>query len=146
MGEVLQKRFPDMVALFTGLGFLTVLAELVLTDHTEGIRILAPLAAGMGAGAILLGLGFPRGRVWATGLLLLVGGIGLLGLVEHMQEALEAFSPSVVRLVDKEGWEYPAYPGPLREGEKEGSPPPLAPLALSGLGLLGALALHARKP
>jgi len=74
MGEVLQKRFPDMVALFTGLGFLTVLAELVLTDHTEGIRILAPLAAGMGAGAILLGLGFPRGRVWATGLLLLVGG------------------------------------------------------------------------
>lgn len=46
-----------MVALFTGLGFLTILAELVLTDHTEGIRIPAPLAAGMGAGAIPLAPG-----------------------------------------------------------------------------------------
>lgn len=50
-----------------------------------------------------------------------------------MQEALEASSPSVVRLVDEEGWEYPAHAGPLGEGEREGSTPPLAPWPCVGL-------------
>ncbi|WP_038056678.1 hypothetical protein [Thermus amyloliquefaciens] len=146
MREVLVKRFPDLVALFTAMGFLTLLAELLLTGHTEGIQALAPLAAGMGAGAVLLGLWVRGGWLWAVGLLLLVGGTGLVGLVQHVEEALEALAPATVQLVDEEGREYPAYPGLGEQGEKETPPPPLAPLALSGLGLLGAMALYVRRP
>jgi hypothetical protein len=146
MREVLVKRFPDLVALFAAMGFLILLAELLLTGHTEGLQALALLAAGIGAGVVPLGLWVRGGRFWAVGLLLLVGGTGLVGLVQHMEEALEAGVAATVQMVDEEGREYPAYPGLEGEGEKEGSPPPLAPLALSGLGLLGALALHARKP
>ncbi|MFN4073304.1 MAG: hypothetical protein ACK4G4_07820 [Thermus sp.] len=146
MREVLVKRFPELVALFAALGFLTLLAELLLTGHTEGIQALAPLAAAVGAGVVLLGLWVRGGRFWAVGLLLLVGGTGLVGLVQHAEEALEALAPARVQLVDKEGREYFAYPGLGEEGEKETPPPPLAPLALSGLGILGALALYVRTP
>ncbi|WP_114312310.1 hypothetical protein [Thermus caldifontis] len=146
MREVLEKRFPELVTLFTAFGCLTLLAELLLTGHTEGIQALAPLAAGLGALAALAGLGMRAGRPWAIGLLLLVGGMGLVGLVQHMEEALETGVPATVQLVDEEGREYPAYPGLGEPGEKETPPPPLAPLALSGLGLLGALALYVRRP
>lgn len=146
MREVLEKRFPELVVLFAVFGFLTLLAELLLTGHTEGIQVLAPLAAGLGALSALAGLGVRAGRPWAIGLLLLVGGMGLVGLVQHVEEALEAGVPAMVQLVDEEGRAYPAYPRLGEEGEKETSPPPLAPLALSGLGLLGALALYVRRP
>lgn len=145
MPEVLQKRFPDLVALFSALGFLTLVAELLLTGHTEGIQALAPLAAGMGTLAILAGLWVRGGQAWAIGFLLGVGAMGLVGLAQHMKEALEASRPSTIQLIDEEGRKYPAF-GLGEGGESETPPPPLAPLALSGLGLLGALALYAREP
>lgn len=150
MQEGLRKRFPELVAFFSALGFLTLLAELLLTGHTEGIQALAPLGAGMGALATLAGLGLKAGRPWAIGLLLLLGGLGLVGLLQHTEEALEAQGPAEVRLVGEEGEAYPAYLGLSEEEEEEvdgeNLPPPLAPLALSGLGLLGALALYVRTP
>lgn len=145
MREWLERRFADLVTLFAALGFLTLLLELLLTGHTEGVQVLAPLAALVGA--VALGLGFLGARTLALGLLLLVSATSLLGMAEHLGEALEAQGPTQVRLVDEEGKAYPGYPWGKGEGrEKEGTPPPLAPLSLAGLGLLGALALYVRRP
>lgn len=147
MREVLRRHFPDLVALLSILGFLTLLAELLLTGHTEGIQALAPLGAGIGAGAVFLGLWVPKARGWAIGILLGMGALGPVGLAQHLEKALEAYKPAAVQWVDKDGEWFPAYPR-LGEGDgkEEAPPPPLAPLALSGLGLLGALALYVRTP
>lgn len=148
MREFLSKRFPELVNLFTLLGFLTLLAELLLTGHTEGVQVVAPLAAGVGAAASGLGLLAPALRPWGVGLLLLVGASGLLGLANHLGETLEGAQILTLQTVDEEGTEYPTYPqgenGLAEEGEE--TPPPLAPLSLSGLGLLGALALYVKRP
>lgn len=147
MREVLRRYFPDLVVLLSALGFLTLLAELLLTEHTEGIQALAPLGACIGAGAGFLGLLVSKARGWAIGILLGVGALGPIGFAQHLEEAWEAYKPATVQRVDKEGEWFPAYPR-LGEGdgEEEAPPPPLAPLALSGLGLLGALALYVRTP
>lgn len=64
MQEALQKRFPDLVALFSALGFLTLLSELLLTGHTEGIQALAPLAAGVGTWPSLRASGCGEEGAW----------------------------------------------------------------------------------
>lgn len=146
MQEYMRERFPEAVVLFSALGFLTLVAELLLTTHTEGIQVLAPLAAATGALAALAGLWLKAARPWAIGLLLALMGVGLLGFFQHIEESVEAHTPAQVRLVDEDGEAYPMYP---RVGKGEGEetlPPPLAPLSISGLGLLGALALYVRRP
>ncbi|MEN2982925.1 MAG: hypothetical protein ABDH20_10555 [Thermus sp.] len=67
MREMLQKRFPDLVVLFVVLGCFATLAELLLMGYTEGIQLLAPVAAGLGAMAAGLGLLLPLSepRPWA---------------------------------------------------------------------------------
>jgi hypothetical protein len=145
MRETLRERFPEMVVLFVALGFFVTLAELLLMGHTEGVQAVAPLAAGVGTVGAGLGLVAPRARSWALALLLGVSLAGLFGLVQHLEEGLEGkegMRPGTFRLVDeKEGYEE------YEEGEKgEGTPPPLAPLSLAGLGLLGAAALWVRRP
>ncbi|GLV48885.1 hypothetical protein TJA_19880 [Thermus sp. LT1-2-5] len=138
----IKGRFPDLVALLVAMGFFLTLLELLLLGHTEGIQLLAPMVAGLGVLLAALGLLSPSLRMGAAVALLLLGGAGLLGLVEHMEEGLpgEALRPGTLVLVDEEG----EYGG---EGEQtEASPPPLAPLSLSGLALLGALALYAKEP
>ncbi|SDF48907.1 hypothetical protein SAMN04488243_1666 [Thermus arciformis] len=136
----LRKRLPDLVVLF-GLGglFLTGL-ELLLMDHTEGVQLLAPLAAFLGALLAGLGMAFKR---WALVLglaLALLAPVGLFGFLQHLEGGLEAEAPAAYRWVDEEGegWEEGA-------GEGEGTPPPLAPLSLSGLALLAALGLYTRE-
>ncbi|AEV16312.1 hypothetical protein TCCBUS3UF1_12690 [Thermus sp. CCB_US3_UF1] len=155
MREMLQKRFPDLVVLFVVLGCFATLAELLLMGHTEGIQLLAPVAASLGAMAAGLGLLLPLSEPLAVGVLLLVSLAGLVGTAEHWAESL-ASRPAMVQLVDQEGEAYPALPqgeGATQEGGKgsgqeggEATPPPLAPLSLSGLGFLGALALLACRP
>ncbi|KGQ22542.1 hypothetical protein [Thermus filiformis] len=150
MRETLRERFPEMVVLFVALGFFVTLAELLLMGHTEGVQAVAPLAAGVGVVGAGLGLVAPRARSWALALLLGVSLAGLFGLVQHLEEGLEGkegLRPGAFRLVDEEG---AYYPGGYEEYEKdekgEGAPPPLAPLSLAGLGLLGAAALWVRRP
>lgn len=136
----LRKRLPDLVVLF-GLGGLSLTGvELLLMDHTEGVQLLAPLAAFLGALLAGLGMAFKR---WALALALalaLLAPVGLFGFLQHLEGALEAGAPAAYRWVDEEGegWEEEAREG----GEGEGTPPPLAPLSLSGLALLAALGLY----
>ena len=86
-------RLPDLVALF-GLGGLFLSGvELLRMDHTEGIQRRAPLAAFLGA--LLAGLGMACKR-WALALALaraLLAPVGLFGLLQHLEESLEAGAP-----------------------------------------------------
>ncbi|GAB5602514.1 hypothetical protein FJNA_10390 [Thermus sp. FJN-A] len=138
-----RRRLPDLVGLF-GLGglFLTGV-ELLLMGHTEGVQLLAPLAAF--AGALLGGFGLVLRR-WSPAFALalaLLSPVGLFGLLQHLEGGLEAEAPAVYRWVDaEEGWE---EKGAGKEGEGEKAPPPLAPLSLSGLALMAALGLYTRE-
>lgn len=145
----LRARFADLVALTVALGFFLTLAELLLMGHTEGIQALAPVTAGLGALLVGLGLLSPGLRPPLALALLLLGGAGFLGVAEHLEKTLggEALGPGALVLVDEEG----TYVGGTEEGgkgngENEATPPPLAPLSLSGLALLGALALFVKEP
>jgi len=139
----LRRHLPEVFGLFALMGFFLTLAELFLMGHVEGVQVVAPIAATLGALAVGLGLLLPQSRPLAVALLLLVGGAGLVGLLEHLEASLgEAQGTPRVVLVDEEGEAWPGWEGK----EQEGTPPPLAPLSLSGLGLLGALALWVREP
>ncbi len=130
-----RHRFPELVALFVAVGFFLTGVELLLMDHTEGIQILAPLTAF--AGALLVGLGLLLRR-WGFALaLFLLAPLGLFGFWQHLEEGLEAGVPGTYRWVDEEGEAW--------EEDGKNAPPPLAPLSLSGLALLGALGLYARE-
>ncbi|BBL83373.1 hypothetical protein TthAA37_21860 (plasmid) [Thermus thermophilus] len=135
----LRKRLPDLVALFALAGLSLTGVELLLMGHTEGVQLLAPLAAFLGAFLAGMGLALRRWALAFALALVLLAPVGLFGLFQHLEEALEAGAPAVYRWVDEEGegWEEG------REGEE--TPPPLAPLSLSGLALLAALGLYTRE-
>ncbi|MGC8875952.1 hypothetical protein [Thermus sp.] len=139
--EWLRHRFPELVALFAAGGLFLTGGELLLMGHTEGVQLLAPLTAIVGGAAAGLGLVAPRFRL-ATALVLgLMAGVGFLGLFEHLEKRLnEGLAPGTYLLVDAEE----EGAGGNERGEGKGVPPPLAPLSLTGLTLLGALALYVR--
>ena len=140
----LRQRLPDLTALFGALGLFLTGVELLLMGHTEGVQLLAPLAAFLGALLTGLGLIFTRGASALALALALLSPVGLFGFLQHLEGTLEAEAPALYRWVDAEGkgWEEGEA---QEEGEGEEAPPPLAPLSLSGLALLGALGLYARE-
>jgi hypothetical protein len=97
-------------------GFLMLLAELLLTGHVDGIQNVAVIASAIGAIGVAAGI-FVKGTVrHVVAILLLVLTLsGLLGVRQHFESTDDA------------------------------SPPPLAPLSLSGLGLMGAVVLLAKQ-
>ena len=148
-------------------GFVMLLAELLVTNHVDGIQNVANVASLVGAVAILLGF-FAKGtfRHLLVLLLLVLSLSGLLGAWEHLEsrEGGEAQAPAVLAVRpngyqtisngagadvertlqqdDEEGEK--AREGGEREGG-ESAPPPLAPLSLSGLALMGAVVLLAKS-
>lgn len=138
-----RKRLPDLVVLFGLTGLFLTGVELLLMVHTEGVQLLAPLAAFLGAFLAGIGLALRRWALAFALALVLLAPVGLFGLFQHLGEVLEAGAPTVYRWVDEEGegWEEGTEEG--REGEE--TPPPLAPLSLSGLALLAALGLYTRE-
>ncbi len=149
-------------------GFVMLLAELLITNHVDGIQNVANVASIVGAAAILLGF-FAKGmfRHLLVLLLLVLSLSGLLGAWEHLEssEGGEAQAPAALAVRsdgyqtisngagadvertlqdDDEGEEArEGGEGGEREGG-EGAPPPLAPLSLSGLALMGAVVLLAK--
>lgn len=147
-------------------GFVMLLAELLITNHVDGIQNVANVASLVGAAAILLGF-FAKGtfRHLLVLLLLVLSLSGLLGAWKHLEsrEVGEAQAPAVLaqrpngyqtistgagadiertlQQDDAEGDE--AREGDEREGGED-APPPLAPLSLSGLALMGAVVLLAK--
>lgn len=160
-GRWVQKSFFTLFMLMLAAGFAILLAELLLTNHTDGIQLVAVVAAVAGLIFILAGL-FVRGRAATVVavLLLLLSVTGLIGTFEHLEEGggegerasvprVEAVGNQQVSLrldddeenegAERAGGEQEAREG--EEGESEGNPPPLAPLSLAGLSMMGALGI-----
>jgi hypothetical protein len=74
-----------------------------------------------------------QSRYLAVVLFVLLSGAGVYGFIEHMEnregDEIEAATPALE----------------VHEEENESDPPPLAPLAVTGLALLGAAAVMARE-
>ena len=162
-GFLAQRQDTILLLLLAG-GFAVVLGELVLYQHWEGTQLIGFGATVVGMLAVLAGI-FVKGTLRTViGLLLVVLSIsGLIGAREHLEEGGEAMSPrpALVQQSTLAGAQEIAYrPGGLaqeedeagedREGSEGGEsgeevPPPLAPLSLSGLALMGAVILLAKK-
>lgn len=166
---VRQNLITILLLLLLG-GFAMLLAELLITNHVNGIQNVANVASLVGAVAILLGF-FAKGtfRHLIVLLLLVLSLSGLLGAWEHLEsrESGEARAPAALAtsqegyqpIADRAGTDVERAPqqegGEENEGAQrsegggreggEGSPPPLAPLSLSGLSLMGAVLLLAKR-
>jgi len=150
----IRENFPAVVLAMVAGGFALTVVELLMMHHTEGKQLIGVAATGVGALLALVG-------IWAKGgaKTLLVGTFavlalsGVFGMVEHLEgeeEEREGFrwqqpaqawlTSHTVAFADEERHEREE-----EEGEKgEHGPPPLAPLSVTGLALLGAAALIAK--
>lgn len=136
-----QRYTPEILLVFVAGGFLVFFLELLLLKHTEGIQLLAILASLGGLALALLSLVL-RGQVLRWGMLAfaLLAAVGLIGMVQHLEKGTGEALAKPLLFADTEE----AY-GATLESENDPAPPPLAPLGLSGLGLLGAFALLLRE-
>ena len=137
-----RAHLPELVLVGAAGGFAGTFAELLLTDHSEGTQAIPVIAAGIGAVLCLIGL-LVRSRIMlrtlAIGLLLLsiTGPVGVFLHAGGEADASEApLSAENVPALDDEDDD---------EDDDDEGVPPLAPLALSGLGLLGAAGILARE-
>jgi hypothetical protein len=149
-----QQRDTILLLLLAG-GFAVVLGELVLYQHWDGTQLIGFSATVVGILAVLVGI-FVKGTLRTViGLLLVVLSIsGLMGARQHLEAAAGAAIAPLPALVQQNtlaGVQEIAYrpgavAGQLTEEEGgEAVPPPLAPLSLSGLALMGAVILLAKK-
>ena len=160
-----QRRYWTLMMLFLIGGFAMLLAELVITNHTEGIQLVA-VAASLG-GLVLAVVGLIASpKLWpvVAALFLLLSLTGIIGVVEHIEsggeEGERASRPALttsassaaaaVSLRLQGGGDYDD--GPARESGAggfqpggENVPPPLAPLSLAGLSLMGTVVLLGRR-
>lgn len=137
----LQERFPQVVGVMVAGGFALTVGELLLMNHTEKAQLIGVAMSGVGMVAALLGVVTPhRFRKLLVALLIVVAGSGLFGVYEHFEEAQEHREKA-----QKE------YAAALARGEepdskaKKQDPPPVAPLSVTGLAMLGGLGLLARR-
>lgn len=144
-----QARFPQLVLGLVAGGFVLTLVELLWMHHTEELQLIAVGATALGALFCLAGL-WVRGRAATVlaGTLGLVALTGLVGTYMHYEEANEhASAPGrAVAWLQSQTFAW-ADSEKGEAGEKhdeEEGLPPLAPLSVSGLAMLGALAVLAR--
>ena len=158
----IRKNFPELVLVGAAGGFLMILAELIITDHLEGTQLVAVVASVIGL--VVSAVGFLlRGAASRAGaiLLVLLSISGLVGAFEHYEEGQEEATATQhglpvgqdYRYIDSDEEDEESVSGEAGEAGEEGEegeegeavPPPLAPLSLSGLALLGAMAMLARS-
>ena len=155
----IRKNFPELVLVGAAGGFLMILAELIITDHLEGTQLVAVVASVIGL--VVSAVGFLlRGAASRAGaiLLVLLSISGLVGAFEHYEEGQEEATATQhglpvgqdYRYIDSDEEDEESVSGEEGEAGEEGeegeaAPPPLAPLSLSGLALLGAMAMLARS-
>ena len=141
----LQERFPEVVGLMVAGGFALTLGELFLMGHTEKSQMIGMGMSGAGLLTALLGAVLaPRFRKALLGLWIVVAASGLFGVYEHFEEAQEhrekARLEARARPAAGEATEHEKH----SKGEKHG-PPPMAPLSVTGMAMLGGLGLLARR-
>lgn len=146
----IQEHFTNLLLLFVAGGFFMLVAELLLTHHTDGIQLVAVIASVAGLLFALVGL-FSRGKASMALVVafLLLSVTGVIGVLEHNEErGDERKAVATVRVtrannVANSRANFQQQPGFRRE--EGGTPPPLAPLSLAGLSLIGAVTLVSRK-
>lgn len=148
----IQAHFPQLVLALVAGGFALTLVELLWMNHTEDNQLVAVGATLAGALVSLVAV-WARGplRTVLAGVLGVVALTGLVGTAMHLEELGEhaAFPGRAVAWVQSQtlAWadadEEEAEGG--AEGHEEEGVPPLAPLSVSGLAMLGALAAFSRQ-
>jgi hypothetical protein len=127
----IQRHWAALLLWLLAGGFVMVLAELLLAAHTDGVQLVGVVASGVGLLLTLAALAVGRRARYTVAVLLLVLSVtGLLGTLQHFQARAENDDARSEQ-----------------RDESKGVPPPLAPLSLSGLGLMAVIAtLGSGKP
>lgn len=164
--EAFDRKYltPILLVLLAG-GFLVVLGELFLYRHWDGVQLIGFSATIAGLLFVVLGI-FAKGglRKALAVLLVLLSVSGLIGAYEHLESAngeggeaqrpvLEQVASSNAALALAVQPRSDLERAPAQEGNESGegqgggeaAPPPLAPLSLSGLALMGAAILFAKQ-
>jgi multisubunit Na+/H+ antiporter MnhG subunit len=145
--RLIRAFLPDLIVAGVAGGFALLLAEMLLTEHTGGVQAVAVWATVAGLVLCLAGLVIRSRRVallvgLALVLLSLTGPVGLYLHATGEAEARETRAPAK----DRDPRDEESEEGEEGEGGEEGKgPPPLSPLSLSGLALMGAVAVAGRE-
>ena len=160
-----QRQWQAVLLLLVAGGFAVIALELYITAHYDGIQVVGLIAGVVGIVAALWGI-FARGtvRMILALVLLVVAFAGVMGVYQHYESRSEAAVPP--HLVQGDAGYQPvgwlAAPATQEQGEAgeaaggetgeggegggESAPPPLAPLGISGLALMGAVILFTPRP
>jgi hypothetical protein len=162
-----RRNLTSLLLLLLAGGYLVIVGELFIYQHWDGVQLIGFSASLVGLIAVLLGL-FAKGglRVGLAFLLVVLSLSGVIGAYEHFEsraEGAEAARPALAqanagvtvmvayqpgaaeRLAAQEDEEGEGQEGASGEEGGEEVPPPLAPLSLAGLSLMGAAVLLAKQ-
>lgn len=145
MAEVrswLKKQLSLILLVLVGAGFLMIMIELLMTEHFNGAQQIGFFAALFGFALTVHGvIARPKTQSYLAILFLCLALFGFVGVFEHYgvrkaKEILNMMQATTLSSPDAAG-------GEVRR--RIISPPLLAPLSLSGLALLGMIALLASE-
>ena len=145
--RLIRAFLPDLILAGVAGGFALLLAEMLLTEHTEGLQGVAVWAAVAGIVLSVIGLVIRsrRAALLVSLALVLLSLTGPVGIYLHAGGEAEARETPVLAK-DRDPRDEGGEEGEEGEGGEEGKgPPPLSPLSLSGLALMGALAVTGRE-
>jgi len=156
-----RKHLTTLLLVLLAGGFAVLLAELILYKHFEGLQLVGLFSTIVGLLAALWGLVAKGGtRIALAGVMVLLVVAGLIGVVQHNESegGDEGARPAAIAAagananisltapgVAQDSDDAPVAPGARPRGDSETPPPPLAPLGLSGLALMGAVVLLAKR-
>ena len=160
--QMIARNYYTLMYLLIAGSFLGLVAELVWTEHWDGIQLVGLLAsvAGMVLAAIAL-FASPRMRQVLAVLFVILSISGIVGTIEHNEERGEGEASAPVIMAASAGTNMELPAAQQEEGEEgeageqgeargeggeggEGEAiPPLAPLSLAGMSIIGAVTLFA---
>jgi hypothetical protein len=158
--RLVQEHYYTIVMLLLVGGFAILLAELLMLGHTDGVQL-------VGVGATVAGLILTlaalfvreRAAMAVAVMLVLLSVTGLIGVREHLEQreadgaeraAIQQPQQAAFREIaytqdDDDAPKATAPDGNARpDGDRDdngGTPPPLAPLSLAGLSIMGAVTI-----
>jgi hypothetical protein len=152
MARALRAWFPALVSVFVLIGCLMLFAEMMIGGHNRGearigiiFAILGMAVSAASAAIVVFRIrvgNVIRGVVVAAWLALAVGG--LIGTWDHVRGEGEDDGrigrPEAALTTTRSTWQPAASEREEGGRESDDKRPPMAPLAFTGLGLLGALA------
>lgn len=149
--RTVQAHYYTVVMLLLVGGFAMLLTELLMLAHTDGIQLVAVGATIAGMILTLAAL-FVRERaaMAVAVMLIMLSATGVIGVYEHLErragdgaegaEAMVRLQPQQLAFQQDDG-DAPDAAKPA--DDNGGTPPPLAPLSLAGLSIMGAVTILA---